>query len=107
MELTKVGEVFGQQATLAGIPGTFDELHDGAGHFMGDAAQDHAETRGAFALARPGMDDDQAFLTGFGGHDLVTGGLLFGHLGVVTGVVCDGQCDGRVGIIGQHGVPHP
>ena len=46
VELAEIGEMALDQAALAGIPGALDELHDGAGHAMGDAAQDHAEAGG-------------------------------------------------------------
>lgn len=57
---------------------------------MRDAAEDHAEGGGGLALALAGVDDDQALLAGLGGHDLVAGGLLLGHLRLVAGVLVGG-----------------
>src|SRR5690606_17595783 len=44
VKLTEVREMRLDQAALAGIPGTLDELHDRRGHVMGDAAHDHTES---------------------------------------------------------------
>ena len=44
VELAQVAEMPLDQAAFAGVPSAFDELHHGAGHFMRDAAQNHAES---------------------------------------------------------------
>jgi hypothetical protein len=76
------------QIALAGAHPALDELDDGALHVVSDAAEDHAKGGGRLALALAGVDDDQTALVGLGGHDLVAGGLLLGHLdGVAFGVI--------------------
>src|SRR5262245_42556697 len=56
MELAELAKMPGQEPPFAGVPRALDELHHGARHAMRDAAQDHAEGRGGFSLARAGMD---------------------------------------------------
>ena len=73
---------------------------------MRDAAQDHAETGGRFALSRPGMDDDKPLFAGFGRHDLVAGGLFLGHLDRVAGIICRQAGGGFRGIFGGGIVAH-
>ena len=85
MELAQLAEMAGEQPPLAGIPRALDELHHGAGEAMGDTAHDHAEGGGGFALARAGMDDDQALLAALLRHHAVARGLLLRHFG---GVAC-------------------
>jgi hypothetical protein len=58
---------------------------------MRNTAQDHPEGGRTLALARAGMDDDQALLAFLRGHDLVARGLLLGHLhGMARRVVSHG-----------------
>src|SRR5689334_14864822 len=76
----------GEYPPLAGIPDALDELHHRAGEAMRDTAHDHAEGGGGFALARAGMDDDQAFLAAFLGHHPVAHGLLLGHFRIMPDV---------------------
>ncbi len=86
MELTQFTKMSGQQAALAGVPRTFDELHDGAGKAMRNAPHDHAESRGGFPLARARMDDDESLLAALGGHHPVAGGLLLRHFSRMAGI---------------------
>src|ERR1700760_152659 len=53
---------------------------------MRDTAQDQAEGGGRFALARAGMDDDQALLAALLRHHAVARGLLLSHFGGVPDV---------------------
>ena len=59
-----------EHASFAGVPCALDELHHGALAAIADHAQHEAESRGRFALASPGMDDEQALLGDFLGRDL-------------------------------------
>jgi hypothetical protein len=88
VERADIAEFRQDQITLARGHATLDELHDRAFHIMRDASEDHPEGGRGFALALAGMDDDQTLLVGLGGHDLVAGGLLLGHLHrVAVGIV--------------------
>ena len=84
MEIAQIGEMPAYEVPLAGIHAALDELDHGTGKAVRDAAEDHSEGGGGFALSLARMDDDQTLFTGLRGHDLVTGLFLARHLGVVT-----------------------
>ena len=65
-------------------------------------AERQAESRGRFALAGAGMDDEQALLDLLAGHLLVLNGLALGHLGAMAlGVLVVGLGHGLFTAIGM------
>ncbi len=76
-----------QQTRFARVPfRRLGELHDADGIAMTDMAEHHAQRRRCLALAGAGMDDQQAFLSDLGRHDLVLRRLVFGGLDLVAGI---------------------
>ena len=90
------------QLALARLHRALDELHHRAGHAMRDMPEDHPEPGRRLALALAGVDDNKALLTSLGGHDLVTRGLLLGHL---LGVPCIVMDDDFGGLLGHFAIP--
>jgi len=87
-----------ERRLLAGGP-TLDELHHADAPAMAERSQRETEGRRGFALARPGVDHQQALGDGFGRFFGVLDRLAFDHLGAVP----FGLALGLVGIDLGHG----
>src|ERR1700682_410063 len=78
---------FRQHPRLAGVPRRrLRKLYDSDGIAMTDMAKHHADRGGGLALAGAGMDDQQALLASFSGHDLVARGLVLACFFLVASV---------------------
>ena len=73
-----------QRIALGGVPGALDELHHADPLAAPEHAQRQPESRGGFALAGAGMDDEQALLDGLAGDLGILHGLALGHLGAMA-----------------------
>src|SRR5579883_514260 len=79
------------------MPGALDELHHADAMAASQHAQREPEGRRRFALARPGMDHQQALLDGLASDLGILDGLAFLHLGAMTGG--SGIVDRRVHVL--------
>src|SRR5205809_946917 len=75
---------FFQRIAFGAVPGALDELHDADAMTPPEHAQRQPEGGGRFALARPGVDDEQALLDRLACHLGVLHRLAPLHLGAVA-----------------------
>ena len=87
VELADVREPFGDQVALAVDMPPLMNCTTAQGKPCAIWRKIMPKARRGFALALARVDDDQALSVGLGGHDLVAGRFLFGHLGGVAGQV--------------------
>ena len=73
-----------QRIALRRLPRAFDELHDADALAATEHSKSKAERRRRFALAGPGVDDEQALLDFLVGDLGVLHGLALRHLGAMA-----------------------